>query len=40
LAPAQGSVAIADRVALYRRAEQPEELRAERRHRINAAFLR
>jgi hypothetical protein len=38
LAPTQGSVAIADRVALRRRAEQLEELRAKRMHRINAAF--
>jgi hypothetical protein len=40
LAPTQGSVAIADRVALRQRAEQLEELRAEKIHRVNAAFLR
>jgi hypothetical protein len=40
LAPTLGSVAIADRFALRRRAEQLEELRAENMHRTNAAFLR
>lgn len=40
LAPTQGSVAIADRVALRRRAEQLEELREEKMRRMNTAFLR
>ena len=40
LAPTQGSVAIADRVALRRRAEQLEELREEKIRRMNASLLR
>jgi hypothetical protein len=40
LVPTQGSVAIADRVALRRRAKRFEELRTEKMHRMNAAFLR
>jgi hypothetical protein len=40
LAPTHGSVAIEDRVALRQRAEQLEELRVRKTHRVDAAFLR
>ena len=39
LAPTQGSVATADRVALRQRAERLEELREQNRRRMNPAFL-
>jgi hypothetical protein len=38
LAPTQGSVAIADRVALRRRAEQLEELREEKMRRMELDY--
>ena len=39
LAPTQGSVAIADRLALRQRAERREELREQNGRRMNSAFL-